>query len=191
MAAKEVDSLRVVVIDSCSASFGIGFQALLAKELIDEGLDLTEIANRIKEVQKNIKIYFTVNDLTYLQKGGRIGKAQALLGSALSFYPILNVSEENGAILPVKKVRGKKNIIKKMYELSVAELKDWKEVSLGFVHGLEMENFEVCKGELLNYLERKKIRYVERTGWISSVIGSHVGPSVYGVVLLKGDILDI
>lgn len=191
MAAKEVSSLKVEVIDSCSASFGIGFQALLAKELIDEGLELEEIVKRIKEVQKNIKIFFTVNDLTYLQKGGRIGKAQAFLGSALNFYPILNISEKNGEILPVKKVRGKKKIARKMYEMSALELKDWKEASLGFVHGLEMENFVVFKEELLNYLERNKIRYIERTGWISSVIGSHVGPSIYGVVIFKGDILDL
>lgn len=191
MAAKEVENIQIEVINSSSASLGIGYQVLLAKQLIDKGLEFSLVVQRVKEIQNNIKIFFTVNDLSYLQKGGRIGKASAFLGSILNFYPILNISEKNGEILPLEKVRGKKKIVKRMLELAKDELNSVEEVSLGFIHANELEYFNSFKDELINYLENKKITYIERTNWISSVIGCHVGPSVYGVVLFKGVRLDI
>ena len=103
MAANQVEDVRIEVIDSASASMGIGFQVLLARKLAEEGLEFEEIVERVKEMQKNLKIFFTVNDLSYLEKGGRIGKASAFLGSILNFYPILNISEKNGEILPIER----------------------------------------------------------------------------------------
>ena len=170
---------------------GIGFQVLLARKLAEEGLEFEEIVERVKEMQKNLKIFFTVNDLSYLEKGGRIGKASAFLGSILNFYPILNISEKNGEILPIEKIRGKKKIVKRMLELAKEEIENLEEVTLGFLHGSDLEYFDLFRRELLDYLEEKNISYSEKTDWISSVIGCHTGPTVYGVVLFKGVKLDL
>ena len=191
MAANQVEDIRIEVIDSASASMGIGFQVLLARQLIDEGREFEEIVKRIKEVQNNIKIFFTVNDLSYLEKGGRIGKASAFLGSILNFYPILNISEKNGEILPVEKIRGKKKIVKRMLELAKEEIGDLEELTLGFLHGSDLEYFDLFRTDLMDYVEEKQISYSEKSNWISSVIGCHTGPTVYGVVLFKGVKLDL
>ncbi|MFI5358828.1 MAG: DegV family protein [Halanaerobiales bacterium] len=191
MAANQVEDVRIEVIDSASASMGIGFQVLLARKLAEEGLEFEEIVERVKEMQKNLKIFFTVNDLSYLEKGGRIGKASAFLGSILNFYPILNISEKNGEILPIEKIRGKKKIVKRMLELAKEEIENLEEVTLGFLHGSDLEYFDLFRRELLDYLEEKNISYSEKTDWISSVIGCHTGPTVYGVVLFKGVKLDL
>jgi len=190
MAAEQVDNVRIEVIDSTSASFGIGFQVLLAKRLIDEGMEIDMIVKYIKGIQKNIKLFFTVNDLNYLQKGGRIGKAQAFLGSVLNFYPILNVVGGDGEILPIEKIRGKKKIVKRLANIILEELKGVEKVSLGFVHATEMEHYNHFRNNLIQKLNGKNIDYIEKESWISSVLGCHVGPSVYGIVLLKGEILD-
>lgn len=191
MAANQVEDVRIEVIDSASASMGIGFQVLLARKLAEEGLEFEESVERVKEMQKNLKIFFTVNDLSYLEKGGRIGKASAFLGSILNFYPILNISEKNGEILPIEKIRGKKKIVKRMLELAKEEIENLEEVTLGFLHGSDLEYFDLFRRELLDYLEEKNISYSEKTDWISSVIGCHTGPTVYGVVLFKGVKLDL
>lgn len=191
MAANQVEDVRIEVIDSASASMGIGFQVLLARKLAEEGLEFEEIVERVKEMQKNLKIFFTANDLSYLEKGGRIGKASAFLGSILNFYPILNISEKNGEILPIEKIRGKKKIVKRMLELAKEEIENLEEVTLGFLHGSDLEYFDLFRRELLDYLEEKNISYSEKTDWISSVIGCHTGPTVYGVVLFKGVKLDL
>lgn len=190
MAAKQIDDIKIEVIDSCSASLGIGYQVLLAMRLIDQGKNLQSIVENIKEAQKKIKIYFTVNDLSYLQKGGRIGKAQAFLGSVLNFYPILDIQGE-GEILPFEKIRGKKKIAKRLVELTLDELEGEEKASLGFVHALEMKHFEEFKNNLLSELEEKDLGFIQKSSWISSVLGCHVGPSVYGIVIIKGEMLDL
>lgn len=191
MAAQEIENISIEVIDSCSASLGLGYQVLMIKKLIDEGMEYSKIVKMIKDMQKNIRIFFTVNDLSYLQKGGRIGKAQAFLGSVLNFYPILNISEENGEILPLEKLRGKRKIVKRMVELAMREIKGEEKVSLGFVHASELEYYNMFKKELMSQMKESNINYLDLTGWISSVIGCHVGPSVYGIVILKGEYLGL
>ena len=190
MAAQEIENVHIEVIDSCSASLGIGYQVLLAKYLIEKGMEVNDIVKYIKKTQENIKIFFTVNDLTYLKKGGRIGKAQAFLGSVLSFYPILHI-EKNGEILPFEKVRGKKKIVKKLVNIVMDELEGEKKASLGFVHASELKHYNSFKSNLTDRLREENIAYVEKISWISSVLGCHVGPSVYGIVIIKGEMLDI
>ena len=71
------------------------------------------------------------------------------------------------------------------------EIENLEEVTLGFLHGSDLEYFDLFRRELLDYLEEKNISYSEKTDWISSVIGCHTGPTVYGVVLFKGVKLDL
>ncbi|MEJ6950868.1 DegV family protein [Natronospora cellulosivora (SeqCode)] len=191
MASTEFEDTKIEVIDSRSTSLGLGYQVLLAKRLIEEGFTIEEIKASLEKARENLRIYFTVNDLSYLQKGGRIGKAQAFLGSILNFYPILALSSENGEILPLEKVRGKKKIAKRLEELSIQELENIDKASLGFIHASEREYYDSFYAKLNDKLSDKDINYSHHISWISAVLGSHVGPSVYGVVILKGDLLEI
>ena len=191
MAAAKLADIEIKVIDSRSASFGAGYLAILAAEMIEAGKSITEIVSRIEEVREQIKVYFTVNDLTYLQKGGRIGKAQAFLGSILNVYPILTIHGSDGEILPLEKIRGKKKILQRMEELILNEVAGAEQVRLGFVHGLEIDKIEELKANITGKLTTKGIAYQTDLNWISAVLGSHVGPSIYGSVVIKGDFLKL
>lgn len=191
MAARQVDKTEIIVIDSLSASLGLGYLVLLAKKLIKEDKSPEEIELTLLEARKNISIYFIVNDLTYLEKGGRIGKAQAFLGSILNFYPILGLPGESGEVIPVEKTRGKKKITRKLVKLTEAELEDEKKSSLGLIHATERKHFTSFRNQLAQVLDRLNIEVKISENWISSVLGCHVGPTVYGIVIFKGEILEL
>ncbi|UQZ87261.1 DegV domain-containing protein [Paenibacillus konkukensis] len=103
----EEDGCDLSVVDSRTASYGIGMLVVCAAEAAREGRSKEEILEMIDTIRRQTKIYFLVDTLEYLQKGGRIGKAAALLGSLLNIKPILSISEE-GEVFPVDKVRGQK-----------------------------------------------------------------------------------
>ncbi len=192
LAANQLDRVPIAVIDSNSASLGLGFLALLAARLIRKGLDFDEIVNQIKAARAGVSVYFTVNNLDYLEKGGRIGKAQAFLGSILNLYPILSLPGEAGEVLPLEKVRGKNKVKKRMVDLSLEGLKNENCAWLGFLHGTNMELFNSFKEEFTEELKkRKSLDYLLDSNWVSPVLGCHVGPSVYGIAILKGDFLKL
>lgn len=97
----------LTVIDSKSASYGYGLMVVHAAELAEQGKSVAEISAAVEEMQQSRKLFFLVDTLEYLQKGGRIGKASAILGTLLNIKPILSIDEE-GIIYAVEKVRGHK-----------------------------------------------------------------------------------
>jgi len=114
--AAEDASLEVCVIDSLSASIGNGAIVLQAAIWREEGVPFTELCDRVKKLCKTTKVFFSIDTLEYLQKGGRIGKATALVGTALSIKPILSFDGE-GEIYTPAKVRGHKLVEKKLLSL--------------------------------------------------------------------------
>src|SRR6478672_2576976 len=104
VAAKALDGLcPIEIIDSASASMGIGILALHAARRAAEGADVTTIAREVSERRERQRLYATLDTLEFLKRGGRIGGAQALLGSMLSIKPIITVA--NGAVEQAGKVR--------------------------------------------------------------------------------------
>lgn len=188
IAANELSDIKVIPVDSHSVSLGLGFLVIQAAEYIAAGMEVDEIVSRIEEARNMISIYFSVNDLSYLQKGGRIGKAQAFLGSVLNFYPILSLPGESGEILPFEKIRGKKKIVKRMVEIVKNELTDEKTVSIGLLYATEeLDNFSNFVQGIQEHLrENNDLKYSINKSILSPVLGCHVGPSVYGIVILKG-----
>lgn len=115
LVAEETD-LDICVIDSLSASAGNGAIVLQAAIWRDKGMLYEDLCERTKELCKETKVFFSIGTLEYLQKGGRIGKATALVGTALSIKPILSFDEE-GEIYTPAKVRGHKLVEKKLLSL--------------------------------------------------------------------------
>lgn len=190
VAARQIDGVEVEVIDSYSTSLGLGYQAILAARMIEKGKDITEIKNFLKEVRKNLAIYFTVNDLKYLEKGGRIGKAQSLVGSVLNFNPILNLDSEKGEILPFQKVRGASRTLTRMVSLCEEHFAKDQNNWVGLICGKEGERFQKFETKVKNVMEEKNIKNKVFEANVSPVLGAHVGPSVFGAILLKGDFLE-
>lgn len=120
--AAEDASLEVCVIDSLSASIGNGAIVIQAAMWRDTGVPYDELCGRVKELCKTTKVFFSIDTLEYLQKGGRIGKATAMVGTALSIKPILSFDEE-GEIYTPAKVRGHKLVEKKLLSLVEEQVK--------------------------------------------------------------------
>lgn len=175
LAVGEVD-VPVTVFDSRAASIGLGNMAIEAARLRDEGADLADILAAMEHIRDSNFLQFSPATLEYLQKGGRIGRAQALMGSLLNVRPILSL--QDGKIEPVGRVRGNKKLIRELVgnlETYVAQAD--RPVYLDFIH---IQDTAAAEG-LKQAIEDAGIEY--RGGdiyEIGAVIATHVGPGTYG-----------
>ncbi|WNR46586.1 DegV family protein [Paenibacillus roseipurpureus] len=162
---------KVHVVDSCSASYGIGALVVAAAEAARAGKSVDEIVAMVGMMRSQFYIYFLVDTLEFLQKGGRIGKASALLGSLLNIKPILSL-DGAGEVTVVDKVRGNKKAIARILELLAADVSDKTIRTLHIAHANNLEGAEGLR-------EAIEQRFgVAHTGYISlgPVIGAHAGP---------------
>jgi DegV family protein with EDD domain len=190
LAAQQVEDIAVEVIDSKSTSSGLGFLVLLAAEMIESGKSVEEIKETLSVEREKLTIYFTVNELTYLEKGGRIGKAQAFLGSIFNFNPILELSTEVGEITPKEKIRGYKKTNQKMIELALEAAGNSDQVNFAYVYGEESDNFLQFKELFAAELQKQnQYKYNILENKIGTVLSSHTGPLVYGIVIYRGELL--
>lgn len=120
--AEDLEGLEVEVYDSRQASIGIGVIALQAAQYVEAGMGFEELKGRIEKLIAGTKVFFSINTLEYLQKGGRIGKAAALAGMLLDIKPILSFDEE-GEIYTAAKVRTRRQVEKRLLQL-VEELRE-------------------------------------------------------------------
>ncbi|MEG0315189.1 MAG: DegV family protein [Erysipelotrichaceae bacterium] len=177
--SNDVDYLEFEFIDTKNIAIGAGFSAILAGMLIDEGKEFHEIANILRERVLKSKVFFCVNTLEYLQKGGRIGLVASLFGNALNLKPIISCNED-GIYYTVAKVRGRKPSINKVMELATKFVGDSKRYNLtvsdGFAHEEIVEVSKKMKEALPNY-----VFYGD--GQISPALGVHTGPGLIGVCI--------
>ena len=160
---------KILVVDSRCASLGQGLLVYLAARKKGEGLGLEELRDYVENTKLHICHWFTVDDLNHLKRGGRVSAAAALVGTMLQMKPVLHVDDE-GRLIPVSKVRGRKASLKalvdKMEELVV-------DPSLVFIsHG-------DCGDEARELGEAIKAKFpVERLeiNYVGPVIGNHSGP---------------
>ncbi|WP_223066480.1 DegV family protein [Paenibacillus caui] len=170
--------IDVHVIDSKCASYGFGLQVTAAARMASEGAPLEEILAEIERLRKERRLYFMVDTLEYLQKGGRIGRATALVGTLLNIKPILSVGED-GVIYSVDKARGRKKAILRIMELFEKDFGDARDVSVAIADSV---NPEVAEEVLAELSGRFTLHEVVRTN-IGAVVGSHVGTGTVAAFL--------
>lgn len=165
------EAVDITVIDSLSATYGFGLQVVLAARMAKAGASVPEIVAEVDRVGKARQVYFLVDVLDYLQKGGRLGKAAAIFGTLLNIKPILSVNDE-GAIYAVDKIRGHKKAVSRVVELFVKDYGDQKDINIAVCDCVNPEGAE----EILRLMgEHFTIHEVVRTS-IGAVVGTHVGP---------------
>ena len=190
LAARDIGENKVKVIDSASISLGLGFQVLMTAKLINSDYDKKEILKRLKKAKEKVNCIFTVEDLTYMKEGGRIGKASAFLGAIFNISPIIEISPVTGEVNPLNKIRGSKKTLQKMSELIVEKVKGDKKAWIGILHG-DRENTADKLLEQTKKIIPEEIEVTFFQNRISPTLGCHVGPSVYAFATLSGDILKI
>ncbi len=166
----------VTVIDSKSASYGYGMLVVAAAEMAQAGASKEEIIAKVHRLREELRLYFLVDTLEYLKKGGRIGKASAVLGSLLNIKPILSIDKE-GVVFPFDKVRGQKRAMARIAEVLEADLKDRPvkltiAVTPGHIAGVS-ELAELLKQNL-------NVQHYQEAE-IGPVIGTHAGPGTIGL----------
>jgi DegV family protein with EDD domain len=169
------ESSDLTIIDSKSASYGFGMLVTAAAEAARSGKSKEEILDLIEAMRRGLKLYFLVDTLEYLQKGGRIGKAAALVGSLLNIKPILSVSDE-GIVYSVDKVRGQKKAMARIIELLKQDLGD-KPIHIAVAHAGSMSSAEELNKLMQENFVIESTRYTD----IGPVIGTHTGPGVVAV----------
>ena len=177
MAKKEFDQVPVEIFDSKVTAAGL---ALLLKAMVAEA-EKTGSVEKVLEMGRKVLdtmgVYFVVDTLKYLHKGGRIGGASAFLGSALDLKPILYLSQE-GKIEALEKVRTKKKAVSRLVDLAV-EKAGGKKAYVGIMQANAMEGAQAIKFELEKRMNLAEIEIFE----ISPVVGTHAGPGTLGIAV--------
>ena len=169
------DSASIMVMDSQTASLSLGLLAISAAKLAREGLPLEELAEAVQSEVPLTHCILALDTLEYLQKGGRIGKAQAFLGSVLSVKPILKV--QDGEVHPVERPRNMDRAVRRLAELAG----DYAPVrQLGVIYSTEPDRANTLKQRLGDLFSADEVI----TSRFGSTLGTYVGPKAVGVAVI-------
>jgi DegV family protein with EDD domain len=175
MAAKSVDPDHIDVIDSLTTSMALGFMALEGAKLAKTGADRAAVANHVRSLVPKARVLAAIDTLTYLEKGGRIGRARALLGSLLNFKPLITLQE--GEVAPIGRARGRPQAIDRLVELL---RRDGQLSNLAVLHGGALADAERLRERVAGDYPALEIPITE-TG---AVIATYTGPGVIGFTYL-------
>ncbi|MGJ6960771.1 DegV family protein [Streptosporangium sp. G11] len=176
-AGAEDSPIPVDVVDSRSIAMGLGFPVLAAASAAAEGATRAEVADAARRCAESVRSFFYLDTLEYLRRGGRIGAAETLLGSALMIKPILHISD--GTIVPLEKVRTASRAIARLEDLAV-EAAGAGPVEVAVQHLGARSRAETLAARLpLRIPALTKVVVVE----VGPVIGAHVGPGMLGITI--------
>jgi DegV family protein with EDD domain len=171
-------SARIEVVDSQTASMGIGFQAIAAARAARAGASLDEVAAAARSVCRRVHTLALLETLEYLRRGGRIGRAQAFLGSVLNLKPLISIRD--GVVHPVARVRTRARALDQMlrYCMAYGDLED-----VAILHGTTPEDAESLAQRIREQQPDVPI-YVGRLG---PALGVHGGPGIIGIVFVEAE----
>lgn len=176
LAASETE-FPVRVVDARSIGMGLGFPVLAAAEAAAHGSSVDEVVGAAQRRAADTRSLFYVATLEYLRRGGRIGAAATLLGSALMMKPLLHLVD--GRIAPLEKVRTASRAITRLEELAAQQAGEHK-VDIAVQHLDNHARAELLAGRLRERIPELGDVYVSEVG---AVIGTHVGPGMLAVVV--------
>jgi DegV family protein with EDD domain len=167
---------NVAIVDSLSTSLGLGLQVVAAAKAAKAGASLDELSEMVARSVPKAHLFGLLDTLEYLHRGGRIGKAQAFLGTLLNVKPLLEVKE--GEVYPLARMRNRTRGLNTICDL----VKRYPRVDeLALVYSTDGEDAEKL-AEMLSPVFPKEKMYRARFG---PVLGSHIGPRAVGVALLE------
>ncbi|MHB8629524.1 MAG: DegV family protein [Aggregatilineales bacterium] len=177
-AARTQVDFPVRVIDSRTVSMGLGFAVLAAADARDQGASLDEISEAARAVGERVELFFTVNTLEFLYRGGRISNAQRMIGSALNIKPILAVRD--GQALAIENVRTRKRALARLAELAGCVDAEPGKLHLAVMDGEAPAEADALAAELQTTLKPVSLTRAS----LSATLGVHTGPGIVGVGVL-------
>ena len=167
------------IVDSLCASLGQGLLVWYACQKRDAGMALGELADWVETRKWNLSHWFTVDDLRYLKRGGRISAATALVGTMLNIKPVLHVDEE-GRLVSVTKTRGRKASIQALLQQMEATMLPGENDAAFICHGDCLEDAQLLASLIKERCGVKEVFI----GYTGAVIGSHSGPGTLALFFL-------
>lgn len=174
-----VEGIQVYPFDSEMSCMVQGFYTLEAANLASQGVHPDSIMKRLLELQQSARAYFMVDDLSHLQRGGRLSSTQAIIGSLLQVKPLLHFVDK--VIVPFEKIRSRKKAIKRMVELLGEDARSGTEYQAVIIHANREK-------EALEWKEELSILYpnVEFSiSYFGPVIGTHLGEGAMGLAWMR------
>ncbi|MCH4824797.1 MAG: DegV family protein [Planococcus sp. (in: firmicutes)] len=176
---EDYPDLKLTIIDSKAASLGYGLLVKEAVKLRSDGHSLKTILEKVRFMADHLESLFTVEDLDYMAKGGRISKGSAFVGGLLNIKPLLHV--EDGKLVPIEKLRGRKKIVKRMIELMKERGSQLDQQTIAISHGDDEEFATILKQEIEQHFNPKEVE----VHMIGSVIAAHTGPGTLALFFLN------
>jgi len=167
------------IIDSKCASLGFGMVVLKAAKMAKEGASKSDILHAVQFYSQHMEHIFTVDNLEYLYRGGRVSRASAFIGSLLNIKPVLNV--EDGKLIPIDKVRSRKKAISRMVEIMKERGADLPNQIIGISHGDDPEGVHALRQMIEESFGCRE--FLINT--IGSAIGAHSGPGTLALFFLN------
>lgn len=180
-AKADLPDLHIELVDSRSTSMGLGMQVLTAARAAREGQPLEVAVERVQHVRDNMYIIFAVDTLEYLHRGGRIGGAARLLGTALNLKPVLHL--EDGKVMPLEKVRMRRKSLQRVVELVKERVDGRRLVELAVIHAQALGDADLMVG----WIKEQFAPEVVYNTLLTPVVGTHAGPGTLGVAFYVAD----
>jgi DegV family protein with EDD domain len=178
------DNVNLTVVDSKSASYGIGVMVVAAAKAAREGKSAEACIEIAEWTGRNCSVFFLVDTLEYLQKGGRIGKASAFFGTLLNIKPILTL-DPDGIVTPLDKVRGQKKAMNRIVELMHEKLQPGP-IDLVLAHANSRESLDQLYALIAQDFEIRSLKFVD----VGPVVGTHAGPGTIAVFITPAFVPD-
>ncbi|RAK19569.1 DegV family protein with EDD domain [Anoxybacillus vitaminiphilus] len=179
---EEYPDFQLTIIDSKCASLGLGLVVAQAAKLAQKGMPYEQLCETVSDYCRHMEHIFTVDDLEFLARGGRISKTSAFVGGLLNIKPLLHV--EDGKLIPLEKIRGRKKVFKRMLELMEERGVDLQKQTIGISHGDDEE----AAFELKKQIEEKFGCTDFLIFPIGGAIGAHAGPGTLALFFLNKQI---
>ncbi|MGG7057424.1 DegV family protein [Clostridium tertium] len=179
LASENFETINTFIFDTKILSMAVGLIVIEVGKMIEENKSFEYICDRIPKIRENLWLYFTVDTLEYLIKGGRIGKVTGGIGQMLNLKPIITMNED-GAYTTFTKVRGSNQAFKKLLSLA-SEILDKRKGKVIVMTGTMHEEAERLK-EILSQHKNTTFMY---KGTITPAVGIHSGPRLLAVAVMK------
>lgn len=168
------------IFDSKTTAMAMGFQVLAAARAAEDGAGIADCIALAEKARANTGVYFAVDTLEFLHRGGRIGGAKRLLGTAMKVKPVLSL--QDGLVASIESVRTKRKAHARVLDIIMEEIGDRSPISIATLQANAIEDANALL-DLAN--EKMEIKEVVRSE-VSPVIGTHVGPGTVGLAYMAG-----
>jgi len=171
---------KVTFVDSNSIAMAMGFQVLTVARAVEDGANLAEAVSLAEKAREHTGVYFAVDTLEFLHRGGRIGGAQRFLGTALNMKPVLAV--QDGRVEAVERIRTKRKALDRVLELVMEQARGKTPVRLATLHAAAEEEART----LLDKASTEMNAAESIMSTVSPVVGTHAGPGTVGLAYMAG-----